>query len=117
MDGRFRRFLRAVGFDLTPAPKEGNDDCCDGVHATTVHLGPCRHLVTREGDTGAINECAMYDDPRRPQLCADFNCVSWAKANNNYTLDNQFLTRAQEAWLAVRAAEQSTVEEAEHGTE
>jgi hypothetical protein len=103
MDARFRRFLRGVGFQLTPPPKEGADDCCDGVHATTVQLGPCRHLVAGEAAGSDAYRCALYADPRRPQLCADFNCVSWAKANNTYNLDNLLIVRAQETWSALRA--------------
>jgi hypothetical protein len=103
MDARFRRFLRGVGFEVKPAPKEGSDDCCDGAHAVTVDLGPCRHLVTREEEAGTAYECAVYNDARRPQLCLDFNCVSWAKANNAYNLDNVLLVRAQQEWSDLRA--------------
>jgi hypothetical protein len=102
LDARFRRFLRGVGFEVSPPPKEESEDCCDGTHASTVHLGPCRHLIRRDGEAGATHECAAYDDPRRPQLCADFNCVSWAKANNTYNLDNVLLVRAQAAWNVLR---------------
>lgn len=98
MDARFRRFLRGVGFRLTPAPKEGAEDCCDGAHPTTVDLGPCCHLVTGPAGADATYECGIYGDPSRPQLCADFNCVSWAKVSNQYTQDNELLARAQEAW-------------------
>lgn len=32
-----------------------------------------------------------------PELCAQFNCVSWAKANDSYTEKNALLVRAQQA--------------------
>ena len=41
----------------------------------------CSHLVD--------NKCGIYEE--RPQLCSDFNCVSWAKVSNNREQYNKVL--------------------------
>jgi hypothetical protein len=111
-DARYRKFLREVGLELVPPPRPGKDDCCDDAHAVTVKLGPCRHLVTGLGAGGEPSfGCAVYEDVRRPQLCADFNCVSWAKTNNTYTMDNQLIVRAQQVWKSLRASRAGVAEE------
>lgn len=99
-NSRYRRFLRGVGFRLTPAAVEGRDDCCDDAHDATLHLGPCTHLQRDNVEGETLFRCGLHGDPRRPQLCEDFNCVSWAKAANTYTLNNHLLRAAQEALQA-----------------
>jgi len=47
----------------------------DGIRIKCSHLRQTKHA---EHPTW---ECSIYDD--RPQLCEDFNCVSWAKVSNN----------------------------------
>ncbi len=49
----------------------------DGIRIT------CSHLKE--------SKCDIYF--RRPQLCADFNCVSWAKVSNNLNQYNQVLEK------------------------
>ena len=48
----------------------------------------CSHL---RGSNTEGWECGIYD--RRPQLCKDFNCVSWAKVADNKTLYNKVLEK------------------------
>ena len=35
----------------------------------------CRHLDQERG------RCNIYNDPRRPQICGNFNCVTWAEVD------------------------------------
>ena len=48
----------------------------------------CSHL---EGSDALGYQCGIYNE--RPQLCADFNCVSWAKVSNNLTQYNRVLEK------------------------
>ena len=48
----------------------------------------CSHL---EGSDEVGYQCGIYDT--RPQLCKDFNCVSWAKVNNDRELYDKVLDR------------------------
>ena len=48
----------------------------------------CSHL---RGSNAEGWECGIYD--RRPQLCKDFNCVSWAKVADDKTLYNKVLEK------------------------
>jgi|GEM_PF-2449051 Fe-S-cluster containining protein len=48
----------------------------------------CTHL---KGGNGEGWECGIYN--RRPQICKDFNCVSWAKVSNNKELYNEVLKK------------------------
>tara|TARA_R110002020_G_scaffold212966_3_gene419663 strand:+ start:205 stop:621 length:417 start_codon:yes stop_codon:yes gene_type:complete len=51
----------------------------------------CSHL--KQTKMGWLKmECDIYD--KRPQLCRDFNCVSWAKYSNDLTQYNRVLERA-----------------------
>ena len=53
----------------------------------------CSHLKqTKLSDEDPHWECSIYDD--RPQLCKDYNCVSWAKVSNDLTLYSQVLEKA-----------------------
>lgn len=102
-DSRYRRFLRGVGLSLVP-PQPNSDDCCDQVHDVTLHLGPCRHLQKPPVNGETLFFCELFGDNRRPQLCRDFNCVSWAKARNEYHADNAALVAAREAWARTAPA-------------
>lgn len=98
-DSRYRRFLRQVGFTVVPtvAP-ESTGDCCDAVHEITLDIGPCRHLVTEQDERGDRYACSLYGRPERPQLCEEYNCVSWAKATNTYEVANDTIRHAQKTW-------------------
>ena len=48
----------------------------------------CSHL---EGGDDIGWNCSIYD--KRPQLCSDFNCVSWAKVSNNRDQYNRVLEK------------------------
>ena len=49
----------------------------------------CSHLrKTKQSDTPHW-ECSIYED--RPQLCKDYNCVSWAKVANDTERYDQVL--------------------------
>ncbi len=101
-NSRYRRFLRAIGYRLSPPAAEGQADCCDKVHDATLHLGPCQHLKSETVAGEVLHSCGLYGDPRRPQLCDEYNCVSWAKAQDSYKLTNPHLAAAQHAWQRVR---------------
>ena len=49
----------------------------------------CSHLKQTKLSTEPHWECDIYET--RPQLCRDFNCVSWAKVTNDRTLYNRVL--------------------------
>lgn len=110
-DSRYRRFLRGIGLSISPPISDGKDDCCDGVHEVTVHLGPCQHLRSEPTDGQTLYSCALYDDLSRPQLCEQYNCVSWAKANNAYNVNNALIAGAQSAWVDLHSARETRTEE------
>ena len=51
----------------------------------------CSHLKQTKHSTNPYWECDIYED--RPQLCRDFNCVSWAKYSNDLTQYNRVLEK------------------------
>ena len=51
----------------------------------------CSHLRQTKHATNPHWECDIYED--RPQLCRDFNCVSWAKVTNDLTQYNRVLEK------------------------
>ena len=51
----------------------------------------CSHLRKTKHATNPHWECGIYED--RPQLCRDFNCVSWAKYSDDLTQYNRVLER------------------------
>lgn len=110
-DSRYRRFLRGIGLSISPPISDGKDDCCDNVHEITVHLGPCSHLRSQPTDGATLYSCMLYDDLRRPQLCEQYNCVSWAKANNAYNLNNAVLSAAQRVWVSVHRRRSAPTED------
>ncbi|MFN7956330.1 MAG: hypothetical protein U0610_31775 [bacterium] len=99
---RYRRFLRRVGYTLDPAPATGADDCCKERHPVTVDAGWCRHLEIGGDGAQPSYRCTIHDAHDYPELCAQFNCVSWAKANETYDARNALLVRAQRAWDRLR---------------
>lgn len=96
-DSRYRSFLRAVGLTVIPSAKEGMSDCCDKKHEITIDLGPCKHLVEHRSQDSKSYSCGLYGTPSFPQMCKDYNCVSWAKAANGYSLSSDILVAAQVA--------------------
>ena len=96
-DSRYRTFLRTVGFQVVPAPAPGQADCCDKVHDVELDMGFCKHLDVKADQTFA---CRLHGTSAFPQLCEQFNCVSWAKANNNYSDGNPLLRHVQSVWEA-----------------
>ena len=107
-DSRYRKFLRALGFAMAPAPADGSADCCGNVHDVTLNLGPCRHLRKEQIDGEELFACKIYHESDSfPDLCRDFNCVSWAKCRNSYNLDNATLAAAQQAWATLKQPEAS----------
>jgi hypothetical protein len=108
-DSRYRRFLRGMGLQISPPVSDGKEDCCDQVHEVTVHLGPCRYLRSEPLEGQTLYSCALYGDARRPQLCEQYNCVSWAKANNAYHVNNQMLAAAQTAWAALECKREEPI--------
>ena len=51
----------------------------------------CSHLRKTKHATHPYWECDIYED--RPQLCSDFNCVSWAKYSDDLTQYNMVLKK------------------------
>ena len=51
----------------------------------------CSHLRKTKHATDPHWECDIYED--RPQLCRDFNCVSWAKYSGDLTQYNRVLEK------------------------
>lgn len=101
---RYRRFLRRVGYVLDPGPAVGADDCCKERHPVTVDAGWCQHLAIATDGEVTSYRCSIHDAADYPELCAQFNCVSWAKANETYDGRNALLVRAQRAWDRLRGA-------------
>jgi hypothetical protein len=94
---RYRRFLRQIGYTLLPGAEPGKEDCCEKKHDATVDMGYCKHLEIGHPEGGDVYRCLIYESGRLPDLCVQFNCVSWAKANENYAQSNSLLVRAQSA--------------------
>jgi hypothetical protein len=94
-DTRYRQFLRKTGFSILPAAEPGRNDCCDKQHGVTVDFGDCPHLGVETQDGKSIRRCRVYGSADFPQLCAQFNCVSWAKTKNRYSTRNELLVKAQ----------------------
>ncbi len=101
--GRYRRFLRRIGYSLLPPPAQGQADCCDKKHDVKVDMGDCQHLEVAELADGRSYHCRIHGADDYPDLCAQFNCVSWAKANDTYSARNPLLVRAQQALNRLRA--------------
>lgn len=98
-DSRYRQFLRATGFALKPPAKSGEQDCCAESHDVEIDFGYCKHLTVPRAP-GERFVCQLHESPELPQLCRDYNCVSWAKANNAYGPGNEILVAAQMAMHA-----------------
>ena len=99
---RYRRFLRQIGYMLLPGPTQGQPDCCDKKHDVTVNMGYCKHLDIEHSRDGESYRCKIYNTGDLPDLCSQFNCVSWAKANDTYSASNALLNKAQQALNRLR---------------
>ena len=110
-NSRYRRFLRTIGLEVSPAVDAGGLDCCDREHGIRVDLGHCMHLE-QVGDLlqGSRFACRIYGSAEYPQLCADFNCVSWAKVNDAYGPEHKTIAAAQRALDALRMGTESDVD-------
>lgn len=103
-DTRYRRFLRAVGYSIAPPPDQANPnaDCCDELHEITIDMGLCPNLQITEKDGAPFYHCVLYGRDNYPQLCADFDCISWAKYANRCDDSNSTLVAAQGALNLLR---------------
>jgi hypothetical protein len=72
-------------------------DCCDVTHDVSIDMGYCRHLKISEENGQRAFECRVYGSADFPDLCAQYNCVAWAKAFNSYNDSNVTLLAAQRA--------------------
>ncbi len=104
-DSRFRKFLRTTGAVVLPEAQSGKDDCCDGVHDIQLDLGWCQHLEILEGEGARSFRCRIYNTPQFPELCAQFNCVSWAKVYDCYNNNNELLVTAQKTLDGLRTSQ------------
>jgi hypothetical protein len=102
-NSRYRRFLRQIGYNLLPAPASGQRDCCEKKHDATVDMGYCKHIEIERSPDGDVHRCRIYGTNDLPELCSQFNCVSWAKANDTYSDGNSLLVSAQQALDRLRA--------------
>jgi len=96
-DSRYRRFLRQIGYRVLPAAAEGRADCCEKRHDARVDTGYCQHLEITEQGGDRRFRCRIYRTKDFPDLCAQYNCVSWAKVNDDYHEQNATLVAAQRA--------------------
>lgn len=96
-NSRFRAFLRTVGVSFTPEAPVGATDCCAEVHDIEVDLGECTHLETTILQGKPFYTCRLHGTDRLPQLCSEYNCVSWAKAHNVYQSGSSMMKRAEAA--------------------
>ena len=103
-NSRYRRFLRQTGWTVLPPARDDRADCCDAKHDATVDAGPCRHLVSEDRGGTTLHRCTVHGTAAHPDLCADFNCVSWAKAHDTYSDRNSLLVSAQRALDRLRAS-------------
>ena len=63
-----------IVWDLIQTSAEGIDDLRVNTLTGEIKI-ICRHLDQERG------RCNIYNDPRRPQICGNFNCVTWAKVD------------------------------------
>ncbi len=96
-DSRYRVFLRTLGYALDPPAQEGQADCCDKRHNVRLDMGWCRHLEIGEQGDRPFYRCRIYETEDYPRLCADFDCVSWARQADTYNDNNRTLAKAQQA--------------------
>lgn len=96
-DTRYRSFLRQTGFRLLPPPKPGALDCCNQRHDATLDMGYCSHLEVKEGAEGLRFRCRVYATSAFPQLCEQYNCVSWAKVGGQFPLGSENVDAARAA--------------------
>ena len=97
VDPRYRMFLRQRGLKMDPPPKEGQPDCCEKNHDVKVAAPDCRHMERFEENGDVRYRCKAYGTSDFPQLCSDFDCVSWARHGNQYNDSNKLLVAAQTA--------------------
>lgn len=101
-DSRYRVFLRTLGFDVRPPAKPDEADCCDKVHDIKIDTGWCKHLEVGADTENTLYTCRLHGQPEYPSLCADYDCVSWARHDGTYHEGNPLLARAQAALDALR---------------
>ena len=101
-DSRFRRYLRATGATVLPPLMDGDEDCCSDPHDIQVDLGWCQHLEVSSDECGETYRCKIHGSAEFPALCAQFNCVSWAKCSDAYDSSNALLVQAQGALTLLR---------------
>jgi hypothetical protein len=101
-NSRYRMFLRKLGYTVLPPPGEDKADCCEKEHEITLDMGYCKHLVTTEENGDAVYRCKIYGTSEFPDLCADFDCVSWAKHADRYVESNKTLRSGQAALNLLR---------------
>jgi hypothetical protein len=115
-DSRYRRFLRKIGYTILPPPQPGEDDCCGDRHDIKLDMGHCRHLEHRTEQGETTYRCRLYGTSDFPELCAEFDCVSWARFGNSYNESNSTLMTAQRA-LNKRRNQQALESHRENGAE
>lgn len=91
-----------MGYSLLPASAPGKSDCCDKKHDATVDLDFFSQLEISGVPEGRTYRCRIYGTSSYPELCEQFNCVSWAKANETYSERNALLVSAQRALNRLR---------------
>ncbi len=100
---RYRCFLRQIGYEVLPPRTSTSADCCDKRHDARLDMGYCKYLEIGNTPATTAYRCRIYESEEMPQLCTDYNCVSWAKANDTYNEKNATLVKAQEALERLRS--------------
>ena len=75
-------------FEWLSAIVEGHDNITETKKGIRIR---CSHLRQTKYATEPHWECDIYET--RPQLCRDFNCVSWAKYSDDLTQYNRVLKK------------------------
>ncbi len=94
-DSRYRVYLRTLGYELDPPAQPGQADCCEKRHNVRLDMGWCKHLEIGAQDGRPLYRCRIYQGAQYPRLCADFDCVSWARQADTYNERNRTLAAAQ----------------------
>ncbi len=99
---RYRDFLRKLGYSVSPPPNENGEDCCEKQHDISLDMGYCKHLAIDSENGETLYRCKVYGTSEFPDLCADFDCVSWAKHGDAHRDSNKTIAAAQTALNLLR---------------
>jgi len=102
-DTRYRAFLRQTGHTVSPPAQVNQKDCCEKRHEATVDMGYCQHLDVKGDGEQCSFSCRIYAAPEFPELCEQYNCVSWAKAEGKFPSGSDYVEAARIALHRLRS--------------